>query len=67
MVENVIEHCKPEGLVSVAMISCDFMEEVSLMTVIKQNSSTDSEYDEVTQDKVHIPGALYLSVQFDSR
>lgn len=67
MVENVIRHCKPDGLVTVATIACEFMEEFSLMTIVKQSSSSQCTSDELFQDKIHIPGALFLSIQFDSR
>lgn len=67
MVENVIRHCKPDGLASVATIACEFMEEFSLMTIVKQSSSSHCTSDELFQDKIHIPGALFLSIQFDSR
>ena len=66
MVQNVIRHCEPDGLVAIARTSCQFMEEVNLSTITKESehnykNNTDAEA------KVHIPGAAFLSIKFDSR
>ena len=62
----MIKHCEPQGLVAIAMTSCQFMEEVSLSTIICESEHNYKDNTEFS-DSVHIGGATVLSIKFDSR
>jgi hypothetical protein len=66
VVHNVVRHCKQDELVPIAMTSCQFMEEVSLSTVVKESEHNYKNNTELS-DKVHIPGATSLFIRFDNR
>jgi len=66
VVAKVIQHCQPSSLVQVANTACLFMEEVNSCSVVKE-SDHDYEKNFTAEDKVHIPGAAYLTVKFDQR
>ena len=66
VVENLIQHSDPDSLVPIAMTSCHFMEEANLSTISKESEHNYADNVQV-MDKVHIPGASYLLIEFDSR
>jgi len=75
VVEKVVGHWQPaDSLQSLAHVACEFMTELSLRSVVCESphAATDSDDDgerstcEIV-DKVHVPGASYLHVSFDSR
>ena len=66
VVDNVIRHCDSSCLGPLSQMASQFMEEVNLSTIIKEsehNYKNNMNYEE----KIHIPGARFLSVKFDSR
>ena len=68
VVRSVVRHCVPEGLVSIALVACSFMEEVDLMAVSAESPHYATYKDAaVVEERIHIPGAAYLTVQFDPR
>lgn len=66
VVENLIKHSNSESLVPIALTCSQFMEESNLSTISKESEHNHKEETE-EEDKVHIPGAHYLMVEFDSR
>lgn len=77
VVQNLVEHWQPEGLASVVHTVCTFLKDVSFQSTVREsqhgnsNSSDDDDDDSESRvtisDKVHIPGATYLTVSFDPR
>ncbi|KAG9341464.1 hypothetical protein JZ751_019274 [Albula glossodonta] len=58
--------CSEGMLGSLSLTACQFMEEPGMAVQVRESKHP---YDNNTnfEDKVHIPGAIYLSVKFDSR
>ncbi|KAJ7308911.1 hypothetical protein JRQ81_008188, partial [Phrynocephalus forsythii] len=61
---NVLRGCSETMLATMALTACQFMEEPGMAVQVREskhpyNNNTNFE------DKVHIPGAIYLSVKFD--
>ncbi|XP_061557820.1 zinc finger ZZ-type and EF-hand domain-containing protein 1 isoform X2 [Phycodurus eques] len=66
ILQRVLKGCSPSMLCSLSLTACQFMEEPGMAVQIRESKHP---YDNNTnfEDKVHIPGAIYLSVKFDSR
>ncbi|KAM9441391.1 zinc finger ZZ-type and EF-hand domain-containing protein 1 isoform 2-T2 [Clarias gariepinus] len=66
ILQKVIKGCSQGMLDSLSLTACQFMEEPVMAMQIRESKHP---YDNNTnfEDKVHIPGAFYLSVKFDSR
>ncbi|XP_077596261.1 zinc finger ZZ-type and EF-hand domain-containing protein 1 [Stigmatopora nigra] len=66
ILQRVLKGCSQEMLCSLSLTACQFMEEPGMAVQVRESKHP---YDNNTnfEDKVHIPGAIYLSVKFDSR
>ncbi|XP_053474575.1 zinc finger ZZ-type and EF-hand domain-containing protein 1 isoform X2 [Ictalurus furcatus] len=66
ILQKVIKGCSRSMLDSLSLTACQFMEEPVMAMQVRESKHP---YDNNTnfEDKVHIPGAFYLSVKFDSR
>uniref|UniRef100_A0A674GII5 Zinc finger ZZ-type and EF-hand domain containing 1 n=1 Tax=Taeniopygia guttata TaxID=59729 RepID=A0A674GII5_TAEGU len=66
ILQKVLHGCKESMLGTMALTACQFMEEPGMAVQMREsrhpyNNNTNFE------DKVHIPGAIYLSIKFDSQ
>ncbi|XP_073091090.1 zinc finger ZZ-type and EF-hand domain-containing protein 1 isoform X1 [Manis javanica] len=66
ILQKVLQGCQENMLGSMALAACQFMEEPGMEVQVREskhpyNNNTNFE------DKVHIPGAIYLSIKFDSQ
>ncbi|XP_078228650.1 zinc finger ZZ-type and EF-hand domain-containing protein 1 isoform X7 [Callithrix jacchus] len=66
ILQKVLQGCREDMLGPMALAACQFMEEPGMEVQVREskhpyNNNTNFE------DKVHIPGAIYLSVKFDSQ
>ncbi|XP_074528100.1 zinc finger ZZ-type and EF-hand domain-containing protein 1 [Halichoeres trimaculatus] len=66
ILQRVLKGCSQSMLCSLSLTACQFMEEPGMAVQIRESKHP---YDNNTNfaDKVHIPGAIYLSIKFDSR
>ncbi|KAM9728084.1 zinc finger ZZ-type and EF-hand domain-containing protein 1 [Menidia menidia] len=66
ILQRVLKGCSQCMLCSLSLTACQFMEEPGMAVQVRESKHP---YDNNTnfEDKVHIPGAIYLSVKFDSR
>ncbi|XP_054611299.1 zinc finger ZZ-type and EF-hand domain-containing protein 1 [Dunckerocampus dactyliophorus] len=66
ILQRVLKGCSQSMLCSLCLTACQFMEEPGMAVQVRESKHP---YDNNTnfEDKVHIPGAIYLSVKFDSR
>ncbi|XP_078404848.1 zinc finger ZZ-type and EF-hand domain-containing protein 1 isoform X3 [Cetorhinus maximus] len=66
ILQKVLLGCSENMLGSLAVTACQFMEEPGMDVQVRESKHP---YDNNTtiEDKVHIPGAIYLSVKFDPR
>lgn len=66
ILQRVLKGCSQGMMSSLSLTACQFMEEPGMAVQVKESKHP---YDNNTnfEDKVHIPGAIYLSVKFDSR
>ncbi|XP_033954459.1 zinc finger ZZ-type and EF-hand domain-containing protein 1 [Pseudochaenichthys georgianus] len=66
ILQRVLKGCSQSMLCSLSLTACQFMEEPGMAVQIRESKHP---YENNTnfEDKVHIPGAIYLSVKFDSR
>uniref|UniRef100_A0A3B4C7N7 Zinc finger, ZZ-type with EF hand domain 1 n=1 Tax=Pygocentrus nattereri TaxID=42514 RepID=A0A3B4C7N7_PYGNA len=66
ILQKVLKGCSQNLLGSLSLTACQFMEEPGMAVQVRESKHP---YDNNTnfEDKVHIPGAFYLSVKFDSR
>ncbi|XP_026036910.1 zinc finger ZZ-type and EF-hand domain-containing protein 1 isoform X2 [Astatotilapia calliptera] len=66
ILQRVLKGCSHSMLCSLSLTACQFMEEPGMAVQVRESKHP---YDNNTnfEDKVHIPGAIYLSVKFDSR
>ncbi|KAG5844359.1 hypothetical protein ANANG_G00161670 [Anguilla anguilla] len=66
ILQKVLKGCSESMLGSLSLTACQFMEEPGMAVQVRESKHP---YDNNTtfEDKVHIPGAIYLSVKFDSR
>ncbi|XP_033924712.1 zinc finger ZZ-type and EF-hand domain-containing protein 1 [Melopsittacus undulatus] len=66
ILQKVLHGCSESMLGTMALTACQFMEEPGMAAQMREskhpyNNNTNFE------DKVHIPGAIYLSIKFDSQ
>jgi len=66
ILRKVLQGCRGSMLGTMALAACQFMEEPGMEVQVREskhpyNNNTNFE------DKVHIPGAVYLSIKFDSQ
>uniref|UniRef100_A0A7M4EG06 Zinc finger ZZ-type and EF-hand domain containing 1 n=1 Tax=Crocodylus porosus TaxID=8502 RepID=A0A7M4EG06_CROPO len=66
ILQKVLHRCSDSMLGTMALTACQFMEEPGMAVQTREskhpyNNNTNFE------DKVHIPGAIYLSIKFDSQ
>ncbi|EMP41054.1 Zinc finger ZZ-type and EF-hand domain-containing protein 1 [Chelonia mydas] len=66
ILQKVLHGCSESMLGTMALTACQFMEEPGMAIQVREskhpyNNNTNFE------DKVHIPGAIYLSIKFDSQ
>lgn len=66
VVDKVIHMCDASSLVPIAYTAAQFMEEVTLSAVTHESSHDYTERDK-KKGHIHLPGASYLTVTFDSR
>lgn len=64
ILQKVLQGCRESMLGTMALAACQFMEEPGMEVQVREskhpyNNNTNFE------DKVHIPGAIYLSIKFD--
>ncbi|KAM9386110.1 zinc finger ZZ-type and EF-hand domain-containing protein 1 [Pholidichthys leucotaenia] len=66
ILQRVLKGCSQSMLCSLSLTACQFMEEPGMAAQVRESKHP---YDNNTnfEDKVHIPGAIYLSIKFDSR
>ncbi|MED6291096.1 Zinc finger ZZ-type and EF-hand domain-containing protein 1 [Characodon lateralis] len=66
ILQRVLKGCSQSMLSSLSLTACQFMEEPGMAVQVRESKHP---YDNNAnfEDKVHIPGAIYLSVKFDSR
>ncbi|XP_078081314.1 zinc finger ZZ-type and EF-hand domain-containing protein 1 isoform X6 [Mustelus asterias] len=66
ILQKVLLGCSEKMLGSLAVTACQFMEEPGMDVQVRESKHP---YDNnaTIEDKVHIPGAIYLSVKFDPR
>ncbi|XP_061596133.1 zinc finger ZZ-type and EF-hand domain-containing protein 1 isoform X1 [Cololabis saira] len=66
ILQRVLKGCSQSMLCSLSLTACQFMEEPGMAVQVRESKHP---YDNNTnfEDKVHIPGAIHLSVKFDSR
>nr|XP_049597636.1 zinc finger ZZ-type and EF-hand domain-containing protein 1 isoform X2 [Syngnathus scovelli] len=66
ILQRVLKGCSQSMLCSLSLTACQFMEEPGMAVQVRESKHP---YDNNTnfEDKVHIPGAIYLSIKFDSR
>ncbi|XP_066513503.1 zinc finger ZZ-type and EF-hand domain-containing protein 1 [Hoplias malabaricus] len=66
ILQKVLKGCSQCMLGSLSLTTCQFMEEPGMAVQVRESKHP---YENNTnfEDKVHIPGAFYLSVKFDSR
>lgn len=65
-IQNGTLHCHENILPEVTLMACQFLEEDNVV-VITRESKHNYENNTKEEDKIHIPGASYLSVTFDSK
>ncbi|XP_076459760.1 zinc finger ZZ-type and EF-hand domain-containing protein 1-like isoform X2 [Babylonia areolata] len=65
VVEKVIEHCDLGSLVPIAFTASQFMEEVTLSSVVKESGHNYTSGH--SMEKIQLPGASFLTISFDSR
>uniref|UniRef100_A0A3P8VT83 Zinc finger ZZ-type and EF-hand domain containing 1 n=1 Tax=Cynoglossus semilaevis TaxID=244447 RepID=A0A3P8VT83_CYNSE len=65
ILQRVLKGCGQNILCSLSLTACQFMEEPGMAVQVRESKHP---YENNTnfEDKVHIPGAIYLSVKFDS-
>uniref|UniRef100_A0A4W3IE80 Zinc finger ZZ-type and EF-hand domain containing 1 n=1 Tax=Callorhinchus milii TaxID=7868 RepID=A0A4W3IE80_CALMI len=64
ILQKVLLGCSGNMLGSLAVTACQFMEEPGMDVQVRE-SKHPYENNSTIEDKVHIPGAIYLSVKFD--
>ncbi|XP_048468365.1 zinc finger ZZ-type and EF-hand domain-containing protein 1 [Rhincodon typus] len=66
ILQKVLLGCSVNMLRSLAVTACQFMEEPGMDVQVRE-SKHPYDNNSTIEDKVHIPGAIYLSVKFDPR
>ncbi|KAM5273501.1 zinc finger ZZ-type and EF-hand domain-containing protein 1 [Ctenodactylus gundi] len=66
ILRKVLQGCRENMLGTMALAACQFMEEPGMEVQVRESKHP---YNNNTsfEDKVHIPGAFYLSIKFDSQ
>ncbi|EHB05788.1 Zinc finger ZZ-type and EF-hand domain-containing protein 1 [Heterocephalus glaber] len=66
ILQKVLQGCRENMLGTMALAACQFMEEPGMEVQVRESKHP---YNNNTsfEDKVHIPGAIYLSIKFDSQ
>ncbi|XP_038392311.1 zinc finger ZZ-type and EF-hand domain-containing protein 1 isoform X1 [Canis lupus familiaris] len=66
ILRKVLQGCRGSMLGTMALAACQFMEEPGMEVQVRESKHP---YNNNTsfEDKVHIPGAIYLSIKFDSQ
>ncbi|XP_066551309.1 zinc finger ZZ-type and EF-hand domain-containing protein 1 isoform X2 [Amia ocellicauda] len=66
ILQKVLKGCSETMLGSLSLTACQFMEEPGMTVQVRESKHP---YDNNTnfEDKVHIPGAIFLSIKFDCR
>ncbi|XP_076867897.1 LOW QUALITY PROTEIN: zinc finger ZZ-type and EF-hand domain-containing protein 1 [Brachyhypopomus gauderio] len=66
ILQKVLKGCTQSMLGSLSLTACQFMEEPGMAVQVRESKHP---YENNTnfEDKVHVPGAFYLAVKFDSR
>ncbi|XP_013007495.2 zinc finger ZZ-type and EF-hand domain-containing protein 1 [Cavia porcellus] len=66
ILQKVLQGCRENMLGTMALAACQFMEEPGMEVQVRESQHP---YNNNTsfEDKVHIPGAIYLSIKFDSQ
>ncbi|XP_053130784.1 zinc finger ZZ-type and EF-hand domain-containing protein 1 isoform X2 [Hemicordylus capensis] len=64
ILRKVLRGCDESMLATMALTACQFMEEPGMATQVRESRHP---YNDNTnfEDKVHIPGAIYLAIKFD--
>ncbi|XP_048654355.1 zinc finger ZZ-type and EF-hand domain-containing protein 1 isoform X3 [Marmota marmota marmota] len=64
ILQKVLQGCRENMLGTMALAACQFMEEPGMEVQVRESKHP---YNNNTsfEDKVHIPGAIYLSIKFD--
>lgn len=64
ILQKVLQGCREDMLGTMALAACQFMEEPGMEVQVRESKHP---YNNNTsfEDKVHIPGAIYLSIKFD--
>ncbi|GAB1296409.1 Zinc finger ZZ-type and EF-hand domain-containing protein 1 [Apodemus speciosus] len=64
ILQKVLQGCRESMLGTMALAACQFMEEPGMEVQVRESKHP---YNNNTsfEDKVHIPGAIYLSIKFD--
>ncbi|XP_077167465.1 zinc finger ZZ-type and EF-hand domain-containing protein 1 isoform X1 [Paroedura picta] len=63
---KVLRGCNESMLATMALTACQFMEEPAMAVQVRESKHPYSNNTSF-EDKVHIPGAIYLSIKFDSQ
>ncbi|XP_059146557.1 zinc finger ZZ-type and EF-hand domain-containing protein 1-like isoform X2 [Physella acuta] len=66
VVDKVIHMCDANSLVPIAYTAAKFMEEITLSAISRESSHNYTEKDK-KKSHIQLPGALYLTITFDSR
>ncbi|GAB1605002.1 zinc finger ZZ-type and EF-hand domain-containing protein 1 [Argonauta hians] len=65
-IQNGTKRCDPVLLPQVALMACQFLEE-DQDVVLSRESKHSYDFDTRVKEKIHVPGASYLTVTFDDR
>lgn len=66
ILQKVLRGCRENMLGTMALAACQFMEEPGTEVQVRESKHPYSNNTKF-EDKVHIPGAFYLSIKFDTR
>ncbi|XP_006863340.1 PREDICTED: zinc finger ZZ-type and EF-hand domain-containing protein 1 [Chrysochloris asiatica] len=66
ILQKVLQGCRENMLGTMALAACQFMEEPGMEVQVRESKHPYSNNTNF-EDKVHIPGAIYLSIKFDSQ
>ncbi|KAG8572075.1 hypothetical protein GDO81_011902 [Engystomops pustulosus] len=64
ILQKVLSGCSESMLGTVALTACQFMEEPGTAVQVRESKHPYNN-NTIFEDKVHIPGAIYLSIKFD--
>ncbi|XP_044849894.1 zinc finger ZZ-type and EF-hand domain-containing protein 1 isoform X1 [Mauremys mutica] len=66
ILQKVLHGCSESMLGIMALTACQFMEEPGMAIQVRESKHPYNN-NTIFEDKVHIPGAIYLSIKFDSQ